>query len=689
MYREMKVQPSPPPRCGEISPSHSSKIQNVARKIFILKVLVSLSLVFASLICGLGSYYIFRAVLVQRQRSEFSAVAKQFNENLFVSAVNIENSLSSIADFIGMYCPDPSQWPLCSLQMSSYNEITTPLVTMANGRAIGFAPIIKTSEIPAFENLTYGLYESEGYTNIGYSSFGKGIYYVENNTRYRALNVTAGKKQILAPIQLIADLSNNLAAPMYDLHSSETRAEALEGVIDCFQEYGRQETCIYVTDIIHLVQDPKFRPAVLVVYPLNPANAPSEIVAFTYFVVNWDTLLTQALPSYIDSVDAVLSNDRGQVHTFRISNGIVSYRGRGDQHDDRYSDLKSTYNIISSRYSIKYSVSLYPTNTFMTQYSTVNPIVTSVVSFSVVLLTSIIFFVYDSVMNKDADEKALVNNTKRLFVRFISHEIRTPLNTVHLGIKLFIQDISTMLRELDVEITPPQPIPQSTPIQLAPFLEDGVHVQRNNADLKEREQPGEEEKKSEELSPLPQDLSEITRKLGEWIDLTKDIESSSDSAILVLNDLINYDKISIGGLKLEISEVNLWTITQRAVAALELQGRQANISLTLDMELMKSAAAMNPQRLETLTKLCLLGDEIKLSQVVRNLVSNAIKFTPYGGSVAVSCEPLPSPFPTFPFFTPHPSFVSPISVLRRPAPGATLCVNSLPEVLSHSLWLWY
>lgn len=608
--------------------SIGSKSAAMARSIFILKVLVTVSLVITAFICGVGSYYIIQTILVQRQRSEFTAVAQQFHENLFVSVVKIENSLNSIADFVGMYCPERSQWPLCPLPSSSYNEITTPLVKMANGRAIGFAPIIKPSEIPAFENMTYGLYESEGYTEVGHSSFGKGIYFIRNDTRYRALNMTAGRKQILAPIQLIANLTDNLAAPMFDLHSTEIRAEAIEGVMDCFEESGRRETCILVTDIIHLVQDTAFRPAVLIVYPVNPANAPSEIVALTYFVVNWDTLLLQALPSYIDSMDAVLTNDRGQAFSFRVSNGVVQYRGRGNHHDERYSDLKSTYDIISSRYSIQYSVALYPTHTFMTQYSTVNPIVTSVVSFSVVLLTSIIFFVYDRFMNQDADEKALVNNTKRLFVRFISHEIRTPLNTVHLGIKLFIQEISVLLREIN---NAPSLSPNSV-------LTKPTAADRKKCAAIPKEQLCEEEKKTE---AAPQAISEVARKLNEWVELTKDIESSSDAAILVLNDLINYDKISIGGLQLEISEVNLWTITQRTVAALELQGRQGNISLSLDMELTRSAAATN---LEVLTRLCVLGDEIKLSQVVRNLVSNALKFTPYGGSVAVSCE---SPLPIF------------------------------------------
>jgi signal transduction histidine kinase len=45
---------------------------------------------------------------------------------------------------------------------------------------------------------------------------------------------------------------------------------------------------------------------------------------------------------------------------------------------------------------------------------------------------------YDIAVDRQQREQDIVEETKRLFVRYISHEIRTPLNTVHLGIQVHI-----------------------------------------------------------------------------------------------------------------------------------------------------------------------------------------------------------------------------------------------------------
>ena len=50
----------------------------------------------------------------------------------------------------------------------------------------------------------------------------------------------------------------------------------------------------------------------------------------------------------------------------------------------------------------------------------------------IIVFTSIVFIIYDILMNRQALQQKLIIDTRRQFVRFISHEIRTPLNTIHL-----------------------------------------------------------------------------------------------------------------------------------------------------------------------------------------------------------------------------------------------------------------
>jgi signal transduction histidine kinase len=59
------------------------------------------------------------------------------------------------------------------------------------------------------------------------------------------------------------------------------------------------------------------------------------------------------------------------------------------------------------------------------------------------------------------------------------------------------------------------------------------------------------------------------------------------------------------------------------------QARRLNVRLSY-------SAATDMDRADELNEFRILGDEHKLAQVVRNLVSNGLKFTPPNGQVTVS-----------------------------------------------------
>lgn len=75
-------------------------------------------------------------------------------------------------------------------------------------------------------------------------------------------------------------------------------------------------------------------------------------------------------------------------------------------------------------------------------------ILAGVISLVVILFTVMMFLGYDALRNHQQTANSLVLESKRLFIRYVSHEIRGPLNTVHLGLKLLIQEMEEARAEL-------------------------------------------------------------------------------------------------------------------------------------------------------------------------------------------------------------------------------------------------
>lgn len=88
----------------------------------------------------------------------------------------------------------------------------------------------------------------------------------------------------------------------------------------------------------------------------------------------------------------------------------------------------------------------------------------------------------------------------------------------------------------------------------------------------------------------------------------------------LINDLLDVSKIISGKLQLNITQVNLVEVVRDAAKSLQLAAQAKQIDLAIDLT--KDSCFVN-------------GDPVRLQQVVWNLISNAIKFTPEKGRVAV------------------------------------------------------
>ncbi|MET0277986.1 MAG: PAS domain-containing sensor histidine kinase [Pseudorhodoplanes sp.] len=104
-------------------------------------------------------------------------------------------------------------------------------------------------------------------------------------------------------------------------------------------------------------------------------------------------------------------------------------------------------------------------------------------------------------------------------------------------------------------------------------------------------------------------------------DYLKDINTSGDHLVSLLNDLLDLSKIEAGKMELSFERVNLNELTQQSVAITQPQASRARV-------VVRSALSMTVPEI--------IADARSVRQIVLNLLSNSIKFTGAGGQVIVS-----------------------------------------------------
>jgi len=100
------------------------------------------------------------------------------------------------------------------------------------------------------------------------------------------------------------------------------------------------------------------------------------------------------------------------------------------------------------------------------------------------------------------------------------------------------------------------------------------------------------------------------------------IEDSSNNLIHIVNDVLDFSKIKAGKVELEIIPFNPIKKFESTIDSHIAKAREKSVELKVLID------PSIPSQL--------LGDPTKLSQILTNLVSNAIKFTPDNGSVEIS-----------------------------------------------------
>jgi signal transduction histidine kinase/CheY-like chemotaxis protein len=409
--------------------------------------------------------------------------------------------------------------------------------------------------------------------------------------------------------------------------------------------------------------------------------------------------LENVFSTEITGVDAVFESNARSV-SYTIINGKAHYTGEGKLYDRKYEDQQLTIQLADPGLFTtgkdssprKFTFTLTPNDDFYDVYSTPGPAIATAVVICSVLLTILVFFLYDFFVRREFHAKQELLEARRQFMRFVSHEVRTPLNAVSMGLDLMQSEVAQALgfdsaaclnvsshhddELLDDENHGNHDDENHAEENLSNMIHDeeasaSAGPDANNGSLTPTTLPSSDEprkplhttpststsssnprsNKADPVSskkPTDGDDSVVMippHKAREWFHLSQEIQSNAQGAVDILNDLLNYDKIEQGTLQLGLDVVCVWQLLEKVILEFKLPASSKEIRLRVAFGGVqqrggsREADAPSLSRVrdlpDSIRDLRVIGDFMRLTQVLRNLMSNALKFTPANGSVNV------------------------------------------------------
>ena len=338
-----------------------------------------------------------------------------------------------------------------------------------------------------------------------------------------------------------------------------------------------------------------------------------RILQVTGFIVGkqiWHDLLKHGFESDVSGLQVVLRTET-KVHCYSIENGQAVYVG---QHcHDENAKFRSMGTRINPNYfsntTVAYYMDIYSSNEFMDAYRTGNPKAACIGAVLIILGTSLLFIIYDCTVRKEFQDKKQLLQAKRQFVRFVSHEVRTPLNAVCMGLTLIQHDLADVLGD--------------------PRDRSGSVTHTTTEALNNNQTRSGQEKVTLDAS-----------RIEELMKLSTQVSQNASTAVNVLSDLLNYDKILMNQLNLELSLLPIWHVVERSVNEFKVSARECNVSLKLDFSpLCKFGTDVETTMAlgcasdvpENVRDCKVVADSVRLAQVFRNIISNGLKFSKENG----------------------------------------------------------
>ncbi|CAB9510949.1 sensor kinase/phosphatase LuxQ [Seminavis robusta] len=372
----------------------------------------------------------------------------------------------------------------------------------------------------------------------------------------------------------------------------------------------------------------------------DPHNNISALgtVAFSFY---WRHSLKDILPSQSKGLILVVQNPcrGGQSFTYQINGAQPVFLGFGDLHEpkfDRYARSSPLATLIErnkGKYTglpmndnfCPFTITVYPSTFMAKDYITNEPILFALGSAFIFIFVATLFCAYDFLIRREFNAKQRLLDIKRHLMMFVSQEVQRPLNAVCQGLSMLQDEMKDAVPAITHE-------------------NNRMHYYHHNL--------LDDSNVALRTQYLQDDADHLRSHLEGWLHMTKMICDSAESSVDVLGDLLAYDDIiqttdteDDSSFALKLSVLNLWKLISDTSQEFLYSARSKNLQYSLENRLLDTDLEgeddlEDPEtRMESLK---LVGDQKRLTQLLRNLLSNAIKVTSPNGrlTIRVSWEPM-------------------------------------------------
>jgi signal transduction histidine kinase len=102
------------------------------------------------------------------------------------------------------------------------------------------------------------------------------------------------------------------------------------------------------------------------------------------------------------------------------------------------------------------------------------------------------------------------------------------------------------------------------------------------------------------------------------------IKRSSDILLVLINDILDISKIDSGKIILEEIEININEIIKHVIENFKQKTESKNIEIKINSIVSDDTV--------------FIGDPVRISQILLNLINNSLKFTPDNGEISISIK---------------------------------------------------